>query len=330
MQDKDSEVLNYQRKRRKRITKIRYSIILIVAGWIVLSMILVVVLFVKMTSLEHKLDQLVTSSSEQNTDQINAGAAADLNGGVIAEETETTEEMQTEMTWDKVTPPASGISDEDNLASEGDLHKVYLTFDNVPSEHTSEILDVLQAYGVKATFFVNGNQDEEMLSVYQRIVDEGHTLGMNSYSNQYSVIYQSEDAFEQDYMTLKNFLKQTTGVDSLYYRFPGGSSNLISNVRWITLFIILIHRELFIMTGMYRQEMAASTAYTSEEIVENVTDDVVKYKTSVVLLHDGTDKSATVEALGPLIEALEGMGAQILPIDEDTQVIQYVKADTVE
>ena len=60
-----------------------------------------------------------------------------------------------------------------------------------------------------------------MLSVYQRIVDEGHTLGMNSYSNQYSVIYQSEDAFEQDYMTLKNFLKQTTGVDSLYYRFPG-------------------------------------------------------------------------------------------------------------
>ena len=59
MQDKDSEVLNYQRKRRKRITKIRYSIILIVAGWIVLSMILVVVLFVKMTSLEHKLDQLV-------------------------------------------------------------------------------------------------------------------------------------------------------------------------------------------------------------------------------------------------------------------------------
>ena len=302
MQDKDSEVLNYQRKRRKRITKIRYSIILIVAGWIVLSMILVVVLFVKMTSLEHKLDQLVTSSSEQNTDQINAGAAADLNGGVIAEGTETTEEMQTEMTWDKVTPPASGISDEDNLASEGDLQKVYLTFDNVPSEHTSEILDVLQAYGVKATFFVNGNQDEEMLPVYQRIVDEGHTLGMNSYSNQYS----------------------------LYYRFPGGSSNLISNVPMDYFIHYLNTQGIIYYDWNVSAGDGASTAYTSEEIVENVTDDVVKYKTSVVLLHDGTDKSATVEALGPLIEALEGMGAQILPIDEDTQVIQYVKADTVE
>ena len=39
--------------------------------------------------------------------------------------------------------------------------------------------------------------------------------------------------------------------------------------------------------------------------------------------------TATVEALGPLIEALRGSGAEILPIDEDTQVIQYVKADSI-
>ena len=329
MQDKDSEVLNYQRKRRKRITKIRYSIILIVAGWIVLSMILVVVLFVKMTSLEHKLDQLVTSSSEQNTDQINAGAAADLNGGVIAEETETTEEMQTEMTWDKVTPPASGISDEDNLASEGDIHKVYLTFDNVPSEHTSEILDVLQAYGVKATFFVNGNQDEEMLSVYQRIVDEGHTLGMNSYSNQYSVIYQSEDAFEQDYMTLKNFLKQTTGVDSLYYRFPGGSSNEISNVNMAE-FVRVLNEKGITYFDWNVSAGDTSSDYTVDDVVTNVTEGVKRYKTSVVLLHDGDDKSTTVEALEPLIQKLQQMKAEILPIDENTKVIQYIKADSVE
>ncbi len=330
MQDKDSEMLNHQRKRRKRIAKIRNGIILIVAGWIVLSMILIVALFFKMVSLEHKIDRLVTSSSEQNTDQVNAGAAAKLSGGVIAEETEDTEIMQTEMTWDKVTPPATGISDEDNIASDGDLHKVYLTFDNVPSEHTSEILDVLEEYGVKATFFVNGSQDEEMIPVYKRIVDEGHTLGMNSYSNQYSVIYQSEEAFEQDYMTLKNFLKQTTGVDSFYYRFPGGSSNLISNVPMDYFIHYLNTQGIVYYDWNVSAGDGASTVYTSEEIVENVTDDVVKYKTSVVLLHDGKDKSATVEALGPLIEALEGMGAQILPIDEDTQVIQYVKADTVE
>ena len=75
---------------------------------------------------------------------------------------------------------------------------------------------------------------------------------------------------------------------------------------------------------------AASNAYSSEEIVANVMDDVVKYKTSVVLLHDASDKSATVEALAPLIEALNEMGAEILPIDEDTSVIQYVKADSID
>ena len=52
MQDKDSEMLNHQRKRRKRIAKIRNGIILIIAGWIVLSMILIVALFFKMVSLD--------------------------------------------------------------------------------------------------------------------------------------------------------------------------------------------------------------------------------------------------------------------------------------
>ena len=51
-------------------------------------------------------------------------------------------------------------------------------------------------------------------------------------------------------------------------------------------------------------------------------------KTSVVLLHDSEDRSTTVEAVGPLIEALQDTDAEILPIDEDTQVIQYVKADS--
>lgn len=47
-----------------------------------------------------------------------------------------------------------------------------------------------------------------------------------------------------------------------------------------------------------------------------------------MLLHDSEDRSTTVEAVGPLIEALQDMDAEILPIDEDTQVIQYVKADS--
>ena len=64
--------------------------------------------------------------------------------------------------------------------------------------------------------------------------------------------------------------------------------------------------------------------------MNNVTEGVKNYKTSVVLLHDGADKATTVEALGPLIEALQKMDASILPIDDKTKVIQYIKADSVE
>ena len=65
-------------------------------------------------------------------------------------------------------------------------------------------------------------------------------------------------------------------------------------------------------------------------MVSNVTEGVANYKTSVVLLHDGEDKSETVEALGTLIETLQAQEAVLLPIDENTQVIQYLSAESVE
>ena len=160
--------------------------------------------------------------------------------------------------------------------------------------------------------------------------DEGHTLGMHSYSNKYSQIYQSDEAFEEDFERLRDELYQVTGVNSIYYRFPGGSSNQISNVPMSDFIHYLNEQGVIYYDWNVSAGDAASNAYSSEEIVANVMDDVVKYKTSVVLLHDASDKSATVEALAPLIEALNEMGAEILPIDEDTSVIQYVKADSID
>ena len=69
---------------------------------------------------------------------------------------------------------------------------------------------------------------------------------------------------------------------------------------------------------------------TVEDIVKNVTEGVSKYKTSVVLLHDNSNKSTTAEAIGPLVDALQNMQAEILPIDENTYVVQYIKAYSVE
>ena len=327
MQDHDAEVINNQRKRRKRIGRIRNGIIFTIAGWIIISMILIAVLFVQVIKIQHKLDQIVTVSTVEQTQQENAQKPESTGESVYTDVTEATE---TKSDYDPVTPPATGISEEDNLASEGDVHKVYLTFEDGPSENTEAILNILAQYNVKATFFVVGKEDEDSQKLYKRIVEEGHTLGMHSYSNKYSQIYQSKDAFEEDFNRLRDELYQVTGVESIYYRFPGGSSNQISNVPMSDFIHYLNEQGVIYYDWNISAGDAASNAYSAEEIVANVVDDVVKYKTSVVLLHDASDKSTTVEALAPIIEALNEMGAEILPIDEDTSVIQYVKADSID
>ena len=327
MQDHDAEVINNQRKRRKRIGRIRNGIIFTIAGWIIISMILIAVLFVQVIKIQHKLDQIVTVSTVEQTQQENAQKPESAGESVYTDVTEATE---TKSDYDPVTPPATGISEEDNLASESDVHKVYLTFEDGPSENTEAILDILAQYNVKATFFVVGKEDEDSQELYKRIVEEGHTLGMHSYSNKYSQIYQSKDAFEEDFNRLRDELYQVTGVESIYYRFPGGSSNQISNVPMSDFIHYLNEQGVIYYDWNISAGDAASNAYSAEEIVANVVDDVVKYKTSVVLLHGASDKSTTVEALAPMIEALNEMGAEILPIDEDTSVIQYVKADSID
>ena len=221
-------------------------------------------------------------------------------------------------------------SDSENFAEENDQLKVYLTFDDGPSDNTAAILDTLAKYNVKATFFVVGKTDDQSKEMYQRIVNEGHTLGMHSYSHKYSVVYDSLDAFETDFNQLQSYLYDITGQECRLYRFPGGSSNQVSNTDMSEFIRFLNEEGVTYFDWNVSSGDATSQAYTADELLNNVLTDVPKYKTSVVLMHDSNTKSTTVEALGPMIEALQGMGAQILPIDENTTLVQHIKADSVE
>ena len=307
MSEQEHKVLKEQRNRRKRVQHIRIGIITVISVWMILSIVITCILCAKVVSLQKQINIL--------TGDYDSSTAVSAKGNQSASDTADIKLTQ-------------NTSDKENLATAEDLHKVYLTFDDGPSDNTNAILDVLDDYNVKATFFVVGKEDEASAAIYQRIVDEGHTLGMHSYSNKYSLIYQSEDAFEADFHQLQDYLYEVTGEKSRYYRFPGGSSNQISNVPMSSLIRFLNSEDVVYYDWNVSAGDAANAAYTPEELVENVVSDVSKYKTSVVLLHDSEDKSTTVEAVEPLIEALQDMDAEILPIDEDTQVIQYVKADS--
>ena len=221
------------------------------------------------------------------------------------------------------------VAIEDDTASDAEniegTRYVYLTFDDGPSSSTDDILDVLKEYDVKATFFVCGKPDSRYTDLYKRIVDEGHTLGMHSYSHKYNVIYESTESFKDDLDKLRRFLNETTGTWSKYYRFPGGSSNTVSKADMKELIQCLNDEDITFFDWNVAGGDATGGA-TKATIYNNVVNNVPRFKHSIVLLHDSADKMSTVEALPEIIEAIQAMDdTVIVPITDDTLPVQHIK-----
>lgn len=229
--------------------------------------------------------------------------------------------LENKLVWDDIEQNAQEWS------SDSGIRRVYLTFDDGPSSNTDKILDILNEYGVKATFFVCGN--ERYMEEYQRIADEGHTLGMHSYSHKFREIYQSTEAFVDDMNRLHDYLYEVTGVDSKIIRFPGGSSNTIcENDVMQDLIAYLAQEGMPYFDWNVSSGDAASSYISAERIAKNVLDNVWKYDSVIVLLHDTSNKDTTVEALPMIIEKiLESEDTVLLPITEDTTPIQHVQAN---
>ena len=224
---------------------------------------------------------------------------------------------------------ADSIDGHDGLDvnDETTLRKVYLTFDDGPSSNTDAILDVLQKYNVKATFFVVGNDKEKYESQFKRIVDEGHTLGMHSYSHKYAQIYESVEAFSEDLSTLQEYLYETTGVWSRIYRFPGGSSNTVASIP-ITDFIDYLNEQgIRYFDWNIASGDVADANVSKDTIVSNCLRSIEKYDECVILLHDLAERKTTVEALDAVIDSILKMdNTVILPITDETVPVQHVPA----
>ncbi len=297
----NNDNLARQREKRQRVNKMKRNIVIFLFGFIIITILALVFLLVSVFSLSAKVKELESSAITSEESETHDSEAGDLDA----------EKLYT-------------VDNLDNLAEAGDISRVYLTFDDGPSDNTDAILDILDDYNIKATFFVVGKDVDTYGDAYKRIVDDGHTIGMHSYSHNYSDIYSSQKAFESDFNEIHDLIYDVTGVDSKYYRFPGGSSNKLSNIGMYPFISFLNEEGVTYFDWNVSSGDATSAAFTSAELVDNVMTDVVKYKTSVVLLHDSLGKKATVEALPDLIEALQQEGAMILPITEDTTVIQHI------
>lgn len=207
-------------------------------------------------------------------------------------------------------------------------HTVYLTFDDGPSIYTDEILDILARYNVKATFFVVGKEDAKAKERMQRIVEEGHTIALHSYSHKYQEIYASVEAFQKDFLKLQDYVYEATGVRSKIYRFPGGSSNKVSDLPIEDFIEFLDTQDVKYYDWNISSGDGSSVLLDVDTIFSNITKKISGKTTAMVLMHDSADKSTTVEALPAVIEKIQAMeDTVILPITEDTRPIQQIKVN---
>ena len=204
--------------------------------------------------------------------------------------------------------------------------KVYLTFDDGPSGHTQDILDILNEYGVKGNFFVCATKNEEYRKFYRQILDEGHMLGLHSYTHEYDEIYASDEAFQNDVLAIRDFVKeQTGGFEATYYRFPGGSSNLHSRISLPACVDWLNEQGLIYYDWNISSQDATNPMQSVENIFHNATYGCENFEEVVVLMHDLGNKDSTVEALPQIIEFYRDIGAKISVIDENSMRIQHDK-----
>ena len=201
--------------------------------------------------------------------------------------------------------------------------KVYLTFDDGPGSQTGKILDILKKNHVKATFFVTGKEDASSKKMYKRIVKEGHTLAMHSYSHIQDVIYDSKEAFAKDLKQINRCLYEATGVHTKFYRFPGGSSTQNTSLP-IQNFIDVLNKNhyLYLDWNVISPDINNANA-TKEQVVTGVMQGVDAYDTAVVLMYDVADKPMTVKALPSIIKQIKAKNYELLSVDESMILIQH-------
>ena len=199
----------------------------------------------------------------------------------------------------------------------------YLTFDDGPSGNTDIILQTLQEENVKATFFVVGTDNADNLARMRRIVQEGHTIGMHSYSHSYKKIYASVEAFLKDMYQVFNLIKDTTGVAPTCFRFPGGSINSYNKAVYKDIKAEMIRRGFVPYDWNVSSGDASTTKYTPEQLTGYVLNGIGSKSRIIVLMHDSSSKENTAQAVRQIIIGIREKGFIFAPLDYQTKPILF-------
>jgi len=179
---------------------------------------------------------------------------------------------------------------------------VALTFDDGPDPiDTPEVLDILKEKNIRATFFVLGQAVQANPHLLKRLAVEGHEIGNHSFTHDYQQRRLVEEIKQTDQEVFA-----ATGTHTYFYRPPGGflSKNQLSTIKGND------H-----VVALWSVDSKDWRNPGIKQIVDNVMKDV--FPGAIILLHDGGyQRTQTVKALGPIIDALRDRGYRFATLSE--------------
>ncbi|MHC1749415.1 MAG: polysaccharide deacetylase family protein [Cellulosilyticaceae bacterium] len=217
------------------------------------------------------------------------------------------------------TPIASTNQSSDTACCE---KVVYLTFDDGPTgKVTGKILDILKENDVKATFFIVGKEIPQRENILKRIYEEGHGIGLHTYTHNLNRIYTSPDAFikEMEQTSAKINEVLGTNLDFKVIRFPGGSKGRLNEP-----FLDMLHQNNYkVFDWNVNLEDGVNPNLSPYTLVENSKKCSKGGTRRIILAHCNSSNKSTYAALPGIIKYYRDKGYTFKVIDNTTEEYYY-------
>jgi peptidoglycan/xylan/chitin deacetylase (PgdA/CDA1 family) len=183
---------------------------------------------------------------------------------------------------------------------------IALTFDDGPDEKfTPVVLNILDKYNIKATFFVTGQAVEAHPDLVKKAVDKGHEIENHTYSHpEFDQI--SIGKVNQEIIRGGSIIENIAGKRPQYFRPPKGY------YKADILYLAAIHRYSVVLWTICVENSSCPTANSMAQRIIDAAEPGI-----IILAHDGRlDRSRTMDALPLIIEGYQKKGYRFVTVDE--------------
>ncbi|NUU76595.1 polysaccharide deacetylase family protein [Paenibacillus xylanilyticus] len=197
---------------------------------------------------------------------------------------------------------------------------IYLTFDDGPTAHTGQLLDILDQYHAKATFFMLGPQMQQFQKATKRIVADGHGLGLHGATHVPGKFYKSAYSGLKEMQQANAALNKVAGVKTSLVRTPYGSKPYLkSSYRNVLLAQGGFHLwDWNVDSEDWKYKKDHQKVYNS--VMKQIHNVQKRGTAPVVLMHD---QEATLKVLPKLLKTLKAEGYQFEILTKKVQPVNF-------